>query len=242
MALTSPTPLPTRSHEAYVELKRRVISLDLSPGALITEGELASELGLSKTPVREALARLQRDGLVVPVARTGYRVAPVTLKDARDLFDLRGVLEGESAALAARRADDLEGLRRLDELCNTTYDAGDRASISAFLGVNSEFHLGVARATGNDRLVEMLRYVIEQLQRFFHLALSMTARSDEMRHEHHDLVAAIMARDSEAARSIAIAQTRTAQTMVFDALLDCEAVQLANLGQNGHVPTNGARS
>ena len=236
MALSTadaPTALQTRGHEAYVELKRRVMRLDLAPGALITEGELAAELGLSKTPIREALARLQRDGLVDPVARTGYRVAPVTLKDARDLFELRCLLEGESAALAATRGHDVARLEELDCLCHMDYDADDRSSISAFLDVNAQFHVGVARATGNDRLVEMLTYVIEQLERFFQLALSMTARSDEMRHEHRDLVAALAAHDADTARRVAIAQTKTAQAMVVDALVDCEAIQFANLGDNG---------
>lgn len=225
--------LLTRGHEAYLALKARIMRLDLAPGALITESELAAAMGSSKTPVREALARLQRDGLVEAVARTGYRVANMTLKDARDLFNLRTLLEGEAAALAAARNHDIDELRKLDDLCHTSYDVTDIASISDFLSVNAQFHLGVAEAGGNGRLVQALDQVIEQLERFFQLALTVSARADEMVHEHRDLVAAIVAGDAEEARRVAVAQTRTAQAMVVEALLDCDAVQTANLGLDG---------
>jgi DNA-binding GntR family transcriptional regulator len=220
----------TRSQAAFREVKRRIMQLELAPGAHFTEGELATELGLSKTPLREALACLQNDGLVDAVARSGYRVTPITLKDARDLFALRTVLEGEAAALAAARRSNVEALRGLDQLCHTGYDANDRASISSFLGTNAEFHVTLARAGGNDRLADMLEYVIEQLERFFQLALTLNVRADEMVHEHCDLLAAVTAGNAEQARAAAVAQARTAQQMVFEALLDSEAVQLANLG------------
>jgi DNA-binding GntR family transcriptional regulator len=127
-------------------------SVRASPGTAFTESSVARELGFSKTPVREALARLRRDGLVEPIARSGYHVAPVTLKDARDLFALLVLLEGEAASLAARHMDDPHHLLVLDLLCKSSFNPRDVSSIKTYMRKNTEFHITVARAGGNAHL------------------------------------------------------------------------------------------
>src|SRR5262249_37093509 len=87
---------------AYKVITTRLIELKMPPGVTFTEAALASDLGISKTPVREALGRLRLEGLVEVAARSGYRVTPVTLKDAHDLFAVRLILETEAASLAAK--------------------------------------------------------------------------------------------------------------------------------------------
>src|SRR5262245_7100114 len=88
---------PTLADEAYRELKRRIVMLELAPGSQFREADVASTLGLGKTPVREALLRLRLEGLVHVQSRSGYRVAPITLKSARSVCELRALLEGEAA-------------------------------------------------------------------------------------------------------------------------------------------------
>lgn len=220
----------TRSYEVYSEVKRRILDLRMPPGSEFTEGELVDDLGVSKTPVREALARLRQENLVVAVPRSGYRVTPVTVKDARDLMALRTLLEGEAAALAAQRGADSERLKKLDELCNMSYDASSRESVVSFLQVNRDFHLAVAELSGNERLAEMLIGVLEQLQRVMHLGLALTERSEEIVHEHRDLLDAILGGDPERARKAAVDQAHSAQTMILTALLSSDAVLSANLG------------
>jgi DNA-binding GntR family transcriptional regulator len=100
---------------AYRTLKRQVIELERPPGAGFTEPEVARSLGLSKTPVREALARLHREGLVSPMPRAGYVVSPVTLRDVADLCDMRILLQSEAAFLCAGRRLAPESLGRLQE-------------------------------------------------------------------------------------------------------------------------------
>jgi DNA-binding GntR family transcriptional regulator len=221
--------LPTRTRQAYDAIKRRVIELELAPGAPFTEGELAGELGLSKTPVREALARLRQEGLVEAVARSGYRVTPVTVKQARDLFQLRSLLEGEAAAIAAERGVDLGVLQKLEKLVTTSYDRKDRKSINKFLQANTRFHVSLATLGGNEALAAMLQQVLEQLERLFHLGLALRSRGDEMVHEHRELLAAVKAGDPELARKVAVEQASTAQLMVLDALLSSDAVQSTNI-------------
>lgn len=221
--------VPTRTHEAYRAIKRRIIELDLAPGSSFTEGALAAELGLSKTPVREALARLRQERLVDATARSGYVVTPVTMKHARDLFQLRALLEGEAAAIAAERGADVETLNALEELCLTSYDPADQSSIAKFLHANNRFHVMLASLAGNDALAAMLEQVLEQLERLFYVGLALSSRGEEIVHEHRELLDAVKLGDREAARRAASAQTGSSQLMVLNAMLSSETLLSTNI-------------
>jgi DNA-binding GntR family transcriptional regulator len=220
----------TRSHAAYEELKRRILTLRLAPGEAFTEAELAAELGLSKATVRDALHRLRHEGFVESHGRTGSRVTPVTVKDARDLFALRVLLEAEAASLAARRGGAAEELRALDELSHARYLPTEPDSIASFLSANSAFHLMIATVSGNARLHEALAMCIERSERLFHLGLSLTPSDEDQVHEHHDLVEAIVSGDADAARAVATQHTQASCRNVLDALLSSDAVLMTNLG------------
>jgi DNA-binding GntR family transcriptional regulator len=221
---------PSRAQTAYEDIKRRIIRLEIPPGATFTEGQIAAELGLSKTPVREALAQLRRERLVEIDARSGCRAAPVTLKDTMEVGAFRGLLEGEAASLAASRPIDIEQLRALDSLCQSSYHPQDPASVDEFLERNTEFHCTVARAGGNVRLAAALEEVLHQLERLFRIGLLYSSRADEIVHEHQDLLGAIMSGDPDMARSVALAQARTSQKMIVDALLSSPDILDASIG------------
>jgi DNA-binding GntR family transcriptional regulator len=104
--------------EAYARIRRRIVGCELAPGAQVTEGQLVETHGIGKTPVREALQRLAQEGLVQPIRRSGYRIVPITLRDVRDLFGLRLIVEPAAAELAVGRLD----LARLREI-QARYDA-----------------------------------------------------------------------------------------------------------------------
>lgn len=219
----------TLTERAYDAIKSRVVCLDIAPGAIFTESKMAAELNLGKTPVREALMRLKREGLVEVLARSGYRAAPVTLRDVKELMALRVLLECEAASLAAQAMTDPHQLRSLDELCQVAYDPHDRASISRFLRANTKFHVTIAEAAGNSRLARTLEQLLHELERIFHLGLALTARTQEIVHEHEDLVGAIMRGDAATAREVALAQCQASQKMVLDALLSSPSLLSANI-------------
>jgi DNA-binding GntR family transcriptional regulator len=221
--------LPTRATEAYEEIKRQIIELDLAPGSVFTEADMAARLGLSKTPAREALARLNGEGLIHVVPRSGYRVAPVTLKMARDLFDLRAVLEAEALARAASKPIDIDVLRELETLRATTYRPADRESVRSFLKANTAFHVGLARAGGNDAIAEVLERVFNQLQRLFHLGVMLSSRADEVVHEHHEMLDAVMRGDPDLAREVARTQVANARRVILNALLSSDVILSANV-------------
>lgn len=221
----------SRFDAALEEIHHRIVHLDLPPGSIFTEGELALDLGMSKTPVREALHVLGFLGLVEAAPRSGYRVAAITIRHTRELFDLRELIEGEAAAEAARRPLDDGQIADLNRLAEARANPADRASIARFLDDNLSFHAGVAAASGNRRLERLVRQLLFEQERLFHLSLRLTNRSEEMVHEHHDLLEALIDGDPERAKSVAVEQIGSARRMVLDALLSSSAVLEANVGE-----------
>jgi len=216
---------------AYEAIQGDIIRCRLLPGAEFTENALVSRYQLGKTPVRQALARLAQEGLVRILPRRGYLVAPISIKDVQDIFALRLLLETEGVRLAAGKVDG-ERLRRLDEICSAGYDPGNPDSAAEFLRVNTEFHVTIAQASGNDRLASIVAQLLRDMERIFHVGLRLRNRSEEMAHEHRDLVAALVAGDGEAAKRIDAAQIEAARKMVMDGLLSSAqfmTVSLADL-------------
>ncbi len=204
---------------AYANLRYRILSLQIPPGSVFSEGSIARDLGLSKTPVRDALMRLKFEGLVSVDAHVGYRATPVTIEDTRKFFAVRSLLEGEAARVAASQAVSEDDLRQLDQLCARSYDPNDPLSVDRFLEANTRFHLMVGHASGNDRLTKLLEVVLPEMERLFRIGLLLSSRADEIVHEHRDLVDAILAGDSDEAYRVAVSQVRTSQRMVLDALM-----------------------
>jgi DNA-binding GntR family transcriptional regulator len=225
---TATAPRPPQAQTAYDLIKRAIIRCDLAPGQQITEEQLAERFGFGRAAVRPALKRLYQEQLVQTMTRQRYVIPPITLKDAYDLFELRLLLEPVAARRAAGRVDPVQ-LHRLDELCRAQYQPGDRDSAEAFLRANAEFHVTVARASGNAMLAEVIANLLDREQRLNHLAHMLQDRNADAYHEHHDLVAALVAGDGERAEQVMADGIRSARTFVVDALTSSPSIQLANV-------------
>src|SRR5215469_17615580 len=153
---------------AYAELKRRIIHCELAPGERITEAQLASDTGIGKTPIREALTRLIQEGLVGSIPGHGYEVTPITLGDVHDLFSFRRIVESAAAQLAAGHLVATD-LRRLDALCADQDVVDDAESEERYLRANYAFHATIADASGNRRLASTVRHVLDESERLLHL-------------------------------------------------------------------------
>ncbi len=202
----------------YEALKQRILRCDLPPGEEVFEGRLAVDYGTSKTPVREALNMLGQEGLVQVLPRRGYRVAPVTLKDVQDIFDLRLTLEAMAAQLAAERITPV-GLAELRALVEARYVFGARESYARFLGSNRHFHVAVARASGNERLAGMVEGLLAEMERVLHLGLDLKDSADEMVREHAELVDALTRGDAPLARAVVEQQIEQSRRRVLAALV-----------------------
>jgi DNA-binding GntR family transcriptional regulator len=203
---------------AYAELKRRIIHCELEPGEHMTEAQLVGETGIGKTPIREALTRLIQEGLAHSIPGHGYEVTPITLGDVQDLFSFRLIVEPAAAQLAAGHVVATD-LRRLDELCATHYFIGDTESEARYLHANYVFHTTIADSSGNHRLASAVRSVLDESERLFHLSAVLKNRSDEVIHEHKDLIDALIAGDGETARRMALTHITASQRLVLEALM-----------------------
>lgn len=230
------------TEHAYRALKQRILTMAMPPGHGFTESGLVAELAVGKTPVREALTRLRQEGLVHAAPRAGWRVADVTLKEARDLLATRSLLEAEAARLAAAARVQPERLRELKAIKTPKLDPADPASVSAVVEANTRFHMAIAQMSGNDVLVDLLRHVLERLQRLFHLGLSLSADpaapgpAPDDRHQHAELVDALLKGEAAAAKRLAAQHAHDSQAMVLNALLASDAVQSMPLGSRSAQP------
>lgn len=171
----------------------------LTPGSRLREEELAVSLGVSRTPVREALARFHARGLA-GVSASGLIVAELDRRQVGELYALRAVLEGAAARFAAMNASpaDIEGIRHAMD----TFE-GQSDDAAALARANTLFHQSIYHAARNDYLVRMLEDMNDSLALLPRTTFQIPQRSSEVRLEHREIVAGIEARDPEKAEKAA---------------------------------------
>jgi DNA-binding GntR family transcriptional regulator len=205
--------------QAYGELRRRIITGIMPPGREMSELELADQLSMSKTPVREALGRLAMEGLVEAFPRRGYRVSSVTVKDMNDLFAVRAMLEGTAGAMAAINLTQAE-LERLDALADASYVRGENASVQSFVKANEDFHSAIARASRNPRLYNLVVSHLQECGRFFYMGAQIRDVNPETTNDHHRIVAVLRERDPEKARAAMVMHNENTRVGLLQSLVE----------------------
>ena len=203
--------------KAYEIVKGEIITCALEPGQQIVQSRLAERYQIGLTPVREALQRLAQEGFVQPIPRFGYIVSPVTLSDVREIFELRSIVESSAARLAAVRGLQ-EQLTKILAHADFTYVYKERQSYTDFLAHNADFHRSVAVAARNQRLVDLVSKLLDELTRVFHLGLDLRDSAEEMRDEHLALAQVLCDRDPDRAEQIVQSQIVTSQNRILEAL------------------------
>jgi DNA-binding GntR family transcriptional regulator len=158
----------TKKDHVYGLIKHAIIAGDLEAGDIFSIDELSQRFKSGKTPVREALIVLTQEGLVDPIPRSGYMVAPITIRDVLEIFHLRTVLEVEAIGLAVDRIteDQLAGLRdSLDQEAALSQAARGSETGQRAYELNREFHLSIAQASGNSRLVRLIGQHLDEMER-----------------------------------------------------------------------------
>jgi DNA-binding GntR family transcriptional regulator len=187
--------------QVYELLKDEIMRVERRPGDLVLESELASKYGVSKTPVREALRLLARDGWVIVLPRKGYLIRPLRLEDVREIFALRGIVEPEAASQAARTAIELDVLQ-LRALIAEQSEAVD--DLGAALGAARKFHVAGVDMAGNTRLSRVLVDLLDEVRRLHFLLPNVESHitSREELGAHQRLVKALAAGDAEKSADI----------------------------------------
>jgi DNA-binding GntR family transcriptional regulator len=209
-------------NDIYAQLRADIVNGALPAGTPVREVALASRFGVSRTPVREALRRLQHDGLLVPGAR-GLRVRSVDPREVVQVYDVRILLEAEAAGQAARSRGigdlvHLEGLLARDRALAGPDDA-TRAS------TNLEFHAAVWQAAHNPVLEDLLHRLMVHLVHAPRSTLSAPGRWEEALDEHAALLAAIAAGEAATASDLAADHMRRARELRLSLLRDAAAVR-----------------
>lgn len=187
--------------EVYDTLLAQLMSLRIVPGSRVTIDTLARELGVSQTPIRDALNRMEADGLVVRVPHAGYRIPPQITRDRfEDMLEVRLLLEPAAARRAAERAsaEQVAGLRRmLDEMAELVEGGDGHLAYGAFGLRDAAFHDLVAQSAGN----QVVREALARLHTHVHLfrLLYDTQVTFLAMGEHDEVLAAVAARDADAA-------------------------------------------
>lgn len=188
------------SERAYRALREEIVRWELAPGTVLAEVELAERLQMSRTPVREALARLVADGLAVAVGGRGLEVAPMDLDDVRELYEVRQALETQAARLAARRGDQRVFAELAGELGVVPGTLGDAdPDREAYYALVARFDAALDASVRNDYLVAALGSVRTHLARIRRVAKDNPDRLAAAAAEHRTIAAAIAAGDGDLA-------------------------------------------
>ncbi|MDD3337678.1 MAG: GntR family transcriptional regulator [Lachnospiraceae bacterium] len=192
--------LPLRE-VVFTTLRRAILQGELKPGERLMEIALANRLGVSRTPIREAMRKLELEGLVVMIPRKGAQVAQITEQELNDVLEVRKGLEELAIAKACERIDEDE-LKELDQAARNFEKVIQTKDLTKLAEMDVQFHDIIYNATRNRRLVQILNNLREQMYRFrVEYLKDMDARKALVA-EHDKIVAALRNKDAEAAKEL----------------------------------------
>lgn len=192
----------SQTSRAYEELRRRILENEMPAGTQYLEQTLADELGMSRTPVREALIRLSDERLVEVKPRHGARVLPVSASDMGEIYELLTSLEAIAARRVAERGLSNAQLKRFDDALAGMDQALERNDLNAWSSHDREFHNAIVELSGNKRLAQVVAMFRDQAHRARMQTLTLRPKPVQSNRDHAALVAAIRNRDGAAAFEI----------------------------------------
>jgi DNA-binding GntR family transcriptional regulator len=201
----------------YEELKRRAISFGLRPGEHLNEGEIARLLGVSRTPLREALNRLRADGFVNFSPNQGFFRKPLEAKEIFDLWEFRLHIETEAARLAVERGSDeavLEIVRYLDQ---GGEDRPER-TVEELVALDEGFHERIMALTGNAEMLLVLRNLNARIR---YVRIDLQARRETKHAEHRQIIQALRERDQERCAALLYRHIEPRLDQIVDAVRSC---------------------
>ena len=199
----------TLNREAYKTLRAAILERKIPPGQKLVVRVLAEELGLSPTPVKEALSALEREGLVVAVPHRGYFVLEPSLEDIREIYSLREVLEGLAARLAIEKNGKTLG-GKLEKLIAKQRQAADKGDIEAYGDLDLEFHKTLWEASGSRRLLATAETIDGQIRMLINSSAAIPGRLPLSRAEHEAILRAVLEKNPETAEAAMRTHVRNA--------------------------------
>jgi DNA-binding GntR family transcriptional regulator len=211
------TEKPTQTEKAYSAIKKAILQGDIQEGAFLSEADIMARYRIGRTPFREACNRLHHEGLLQAVPRHGYLVPEISFQSVRDLFEVRLILEGAIAELAAVRATDQE-IRELRKLAGEVPGKSGNESelVRSIIEANVRFHLQLAKSARNRNLLDLLTHNLEAGERLMYIELrSSRFRDRELKAVHGRIVDALETRNPKAVREAVLDDIVQAQQVIF---------------------------
>ncbi len=208
--------LPLRD-VVFKKLRRAILLEELKAGERLTEIHLADKLGVSRTPIREAIRKLELEGLVIMVPRRGAVVAEITERSLKDVLEVRRVLDMLSAELACDRIDE-EGKRALENACIAFEEAVNSGDLREIAQKDVELHNIIVEATGNCVLQQMISSLSEQMYRYRVKYLKDESRYEMLLKEHQKIYESIICRDKKLAAKFAKEHIDNQETAIMNGL------------------------
>jgi len=199
----------------YEKIRADILTCVLAPGSRVFENDLAQRYNVSKSPVRDALLRLQEQGLIDVLPRKGYLIRPISIGDAHDLYEIRLLLEKSCIRRACDEASD-EDLASLDQ-----FRSVENGDLAHWVTYNRDFHRRIAELSGNARMAKMAQEVIDQFDRLTFVGVSAApteAASEKFVAEHCEIIDALQARDRSAVTSLINKHISKSQKQLFAVL------------------------
>jgi DNA-binding GntR family transcriptional regulator len=198
----------------FESLKQAIILGKIFPGEWLVESHIAETLGISRTPVREAIHKLEREGLIERQPRGGFTVLGLNRKDIEETFGIRRVLEGYAARLAAVKHQEKE-LEPLEKKIEEFQNALDRKKMSALLLINTEFHDLLYGLSKSPRLINMINGLRDQIYRYREMILKEKEFAATSNQDHSQMLQYIRKRDAEGAERLVREHILRGQEMVL---------------------------
>ena len=208
--------LPLRD-VVFNTLRRAILRGELKPGECLMEIQLANKLGVSRTPIREAIRKLELEGLVLMIPRKGAEVAEITEKNLRDVLEVRCALEELAVQLACDRIDRAR-LRELHAAAAHFKEVLGNADITELAEADEAFHDVIFQATGNNRLIQLLNNLREQMYRYRIEYLKKKECYPQLLKEHAQIMHAIEEHNKEKATEITTQHINNQVDTVVDTL------------------------
>lgn len=193
--------LPLRD-VVFHTLRKAILTGQLKPGERLMEIQLAKELGVSRTPLREAIHKLELEGLVTQIPRRGAQVAQISAKGLKDVLEVRRALDTFCAELSCQRISD-EGKENLKKACMDFEKATKSGDATTIANADVAFHDIIINSTGNDRLISTINNLAEQIYRYRFEYIKDKSQHKRLIEEHRALVDAIMSGNADKARAAA---------------------------------------
>ncbi len=186
------------SQKVYRALKTEIIKGSLKPGTKLSEGKIAKQMEVSRTPIREALRELAAEGFVKISPNQGVVVSNASVEDVQEVLQIRGVLEGLATRLATKTINE-EEIKELEKYQKRMEHYTNKDDVLAFSEMDAEFHELILNICGNNRLIQIRKNLSDQAHRYRIRSLSVPGRLKYSLREHQEVVEVLKRKDAEQA-------------------------------------------